>query len=758
MATATFPRTCPFCESCCGLIVEVDVENEEIIRISGDPQHPGSNGFVCPKSQGLRGLRQDSERLRMPLLRVGDEFHEIGWEEALDRAALGLKGVLERHGPSTVGLYTGNPQAHIPPLQMALGGLLSAMPALYTNAGSIDSYPRFFVGAYLYGNIGHVPIPDIDRTDFFLVFGANPLVSNGSMFGAANLPLRLKKLRTRGGKLVVIDPRRTETAKIADQHLAIRPGSDALLALAMIDTMFAEGLVDCGRMAGFVSGLDELRAAAARFDADRVAPLVGVEAAIIRELARDFSAAPTAAAYSRVGANTQTFGSLGVWAIDCLNILTGNLDERGGVIFPVGVLPQFMNDPYVGDQPAHGRWRSRVSGTPELGGTMPTTTLWEEIETPGEGQIRGLLIICGNPVLSNPNAARVSAALDDLEFMVTIDIYLNETTRHADLILPPMDHLKRTDFTMIWNNWMVEDIVAYSPAVFEREPGEMDDWDVLMALGGRISDTTPTDFERKTAEDYLTFRRPALPRFPVAMSVAEALMRASGDSVPEKIYDVLLRTGSAGDGFGVYPGELSLEQLKSAPPAMNFGPMQPGQMPQAIDTPDGKLALAPPILINDLDRLESAIQDGFYDSGHMMLIGRRHLRSNNSWMHNLAKLAKGPPRCTALINPVDAEQLGIQSGEMVRVRSRVGAITVAAEVSDEMGVGVISIPHGFSEELPRSKLSIAHRMGGANVNILHDDAAGDKPSGGAAFNATRVVVERLETDEGLACAMSGSAA
>ena len=743
MQTARFPRICPFCESSCGLIVETDVEKNEVLRVVGDPSHPGSRGFVCPKSQGLRSLRQDPDRLRKPLLRDGAGFREIEWSEALDLAAEGIRNIWQTHGLDAMGLYTGNPQAHIAALQMAVGGLLGVMPALYTNSGSIDCYPRFLVDAYLYGNIGHVPIPDVDRTQFFLVFGANPVVSNGSMLGASNLPLRLRRLKERGGKLVVVDPRRTETAAIADDHFGIRPGSDALLALAMIDTLFSEDLVDCGRMSDHVSGLAELREVAGRYDADRVAPLVGIDAERIRKLARDFTAAPSAAAYSRVGANTQTFGSLAVWAVDCLNILTGNLDEVGGVMFPSGMLPQFMNDPYVGGQAPHGRWKSRVSGTPELGGTVPTTTLWEEIETPGQGQIRGLLIICGNPAVSNPNADRVNKALQSLEFMVAIDIYLNETTRHANIILPPMDHLKRTDFTMIWNNWMVEDIVSYSPAVFPRESDDLDDWDIVMELGARLAGTDRNSFETKTALDYVAYRRPDLPRFPATMAVDEALERASGSSVPERIYDVLLRTGASGDGFGDYPGGISLDSLIDNLPALDFGPMRPGRMPCAIDTPDGKLALSPPILLADIDRLEAAIAEGIYSEEHLMLIGRRHLRSNNSWMHNLRNLAKGPDRCTAIVSPADAARLNIATGDSVKVTSRVGSITVIAEVSDTIAIGAVSIPHGFSAWLPKSQLNVAHALGGANVNLLHDDAGADQPSGGAAFNATRVRLERV---------------
>ena len=339
MAITSYPRICPFCESSCGLTVQVDTVTSEIVRIAGDPEHPGSRGYLCAKSQGLRGLREDPDRLRKPMLRTEDGFIEIEWDEALDRAAAGLRDVLARHGQGSIGLYTGNPQAHVAPLQMAIGGVLNTLPMLYANAGSIDNYPRQFVSAYLYGSPGAIPVPDVDRTDFFLIFGSNPVVSNGSMLGASNLPSRLRKLRERGGKLVVVDPRRTETAQIADDHLAIRPGSDALLALAMIDTLFSEGLVEFGRMATSLNGLERLRAAAARFDADRVSPLVGIDANRIRQLARDFASAKSAIAYSRFGTCTQPFGSLGVWAVDCLNVITANFDETGGVIFPSGGVP-----------------------------------------------------------------------------------------------------------------------------------------------------------------------------------------------------------------------------------------------------------------------------------------------------------------------------------------------------------------------------------------------------------------------------------
>lgn len=744
MASTVYSRICPFCESSCGLKVEADTASGKLMRVAGDPSHPGSRGFVCAKSQGLVGLRSDPDRLHRPLLRVGNEFREIGWEEALDRAVAGFRAVRERHGPHSIGAYSGNPSGHVAGMQMGLGAFLEALrPAVYVNAGSIDCFPRFLVDTYLYGNLGHVPVPDIEKTAFFLIFGGNPLVSNGSMMGAPNMPARLRRLRERGGKLVVVDPRRTETARIADEHFAIRPGTDALLAMAMIDTLFEEQRVQPGRMQLALSGLDELRSVVARYNAERVAPLSGIPAERIRQLARDFADADSAAAYGRVGANCQTFGSLAIWAIDCLNILTGNLDEEGGALLPSGALPQFLHIPYEGGKAPHGRWRSRVSNTPELGGTLPTQVLWEEIETPGPGQLHGLLMIAGNPVLSNANSRRVRDALRRLEFMVAIDIYQNETTRYADLILPPMDHLKRTEFTMVYGNWMVESIVCYSPAVFARDADDHDDWDILMALGARLANQPHRAFELRSAQDYLEGMKPRLPRLPASLPVDAALARATGDTMPEKIYDVVVRGGPFGDGFGTFAQGLSLQRLKLTPSGVNLGPMKPGRFPADIDTPDGRIALTAPIFLQDLQRLDAAIGDGAFSDDNLLLINRRHIRSNNSWMHNLHALTKGPRRCTALVNPVDATRLHIQNGDLIRLRSRAGDITIAAEVSEEVPAGVVCVPHGWSEPDDRTRLSLAHRHGGANVNLLSDDAAHDVPSGGAAFNATPVQIEVL---------------
>ena len=745
MALQKFARICPTCEPSCGLVIEADPETGAVGRVSGDPDHPSSQGYVCSKSQAIKALREDPDRLRKPLIREGDSFREASWKEALDYAAAGLGRVLAEHGPQAAGLYLGNPSAHVAALQMVVGSLLGVMPAMMTGAAAIDNFARNMVGAFLYGNIGNVPVPDVERTDFFLIFGANPMVSHGSMFGAPGMPGRLKRLKARGAQLVVVDPRRTSTADLADDHFAIRPGTDALLAFAMIDTLFKEGLVRLGRLEGHVSGLDELRAVAAQFPPDRVAALTGIEPDRIAQLARDYAAAGSAAAYCRVGVNTQRFGTLGVWAIDCLNLLTGNCDAEGGVIFPEGSLPIFTHDAYEGAQPPYGRWRSRVSGAPELGGTMPTHAMWEDIETPGSGQIRGLMTIAGNPVLSNPNAGRVAAALGSLDFMVSVDIYLNETTRFADVILPPGDHLRHSEFTLIWNNWMVEDVVCWSPRILPADPAERTDWSIINGLAARMAGMDEAAYDQRCAVEYLSRQAPRLPRLPAGAEMPDLLARADGEDYPERIFDVLLRCGKNGDGFGSHPGGLSLARLREKPAGISYGPMTPGRLPAAIGTPDGKIALAAEPFLADIPRLERAITEGAFAPDTLRLIGRREMRSNNSWMHNLWPLVKGPKRCTAMINPADAARLGIAENDEVRLRSRVGDITLPARLTDEVGMGTVCVPHGWSEPMDGSRLTLAHGLQSANYNRLSDDAAFDVPSGCASFNGTPISVERVES-------------
>jgi anaerobic selenocysteine-containing dehydrogenase len=739
MTAITRPRICPFCESSCGLLVTAEPDTGEITRIQGDPDHPASRGFLCAKSQGLRGLREDPDRVTRPLLRRGDDFIEIGWEEALDRAAQGLNRIRDRDGIAGLGIYLGNPGAHNAGVMLGMPALLGALPALMVSAASIDSFPRFLASLLMYGNQARIPVPDIERTDYFLIFGGNPLVSNGSMMGAPDMPRRIKALQARGGKLVVVDPRRTETAEVADQHLPVRPGSDALMLLAMIHTLFEENRIDPGRLAAMTRGLSELRELAGTYPPERVAPFTGVSAMEIRQLSRDFAGADSAVAYGRVGACCQPFGSLAIWLLDCLNILTGNLDREGGALFPAPAVPSFlMHLPFENGEAPYGRLRSRVSATPAIGPSFPTQVLWEEIETPGEGQIRGLITVAGNPALSNANAGRVIGALESLEFMVSVDYYINETTRHADLILPPADHLKRSEMTVIYNEWMVENVVAWSQPLLPKDGDERTDWEILTGLAARLSDMDRENFVTRHIEGFVDFLAPLLPRRPGGMSVDAMLGASEHHGEPDNLYDMLIRTGPRGDGYGGYPGGLTLDRLKASRSGLSLGPMAAERLPSALDTPDARIDLVPPVLSKDLARLEEALARGRFQPDQFLLINRRHSRSNNSWMHNIHALVKGPERCVAWLNPADAAELGLRDGDRLRIASRVGEIELPVALNDAMARRVVSVPHGWGHGDDRVRLRLASSRIGANVNMLSDDAEPDRPSGNAAFNGIPV--------------------
>jgi anaerobic selenocysteine-containing dehydrogenase len=742
MAVKTTPRLCPFCESSCGLLVRANPETREIISIKGDPNHPASRGFLCAKSQALRGLRDDPDRITQPLLRRGDRFVEISWDEALERAASGLNKIRQRDGIEGLGIYLGNPSAHHAGITFGMAALLGVMPALMVSASSIDSFPRFLVSLLMYGNQARVPVPDISHTDYFLIFGANPIVSNGSMMGAPDMPRRLKALRERGGQLVVVDPRKTETAMQADQYIAVRPGSDALLLLAMIHTLFDQQLLNLQRLETLVDDVEPLRALAADYAPDKVAELTGISSGSIVQLTRDFAGSSNAVAYGRVGICCQRFGSVASWLIDCLNILTGNLDSRGGALFPQPAVPSYAtNLAFEDGHVPYGKMRSRVSGTPAIGNAFPTQVLWEEIDTAGEGQIKGLLTVAGNPVLSNANAGRVDAALEQLEFVVAVDIYLNETTRHADIILPPADHLNHSEMTTVYNDWMVENALAYSAPVFEVTDTSRTDWDILTELGAKLAGIDRKNLVRQYFEGFIDYLAPLLPRRPASLSIAEMLeLSAKHDSEVEQIYDVLLRCGDYGDGYGHFSDGISLDSLKDKPSGINLGGMKAGRLPEALETANKKIHLTPSILVDDLHQLREAVEQGRFADKQFTLINRRHIRSNNSWLHNLPMLTKGPERHHAWLHPDDAQALGVASGDSVRISSRVGVIELPIQLNDGVGRYVISVPHGWGQQHGDVKQAVAKSLNTANVNYLSDEADADKPSGNANFNGMAVNV------------------
>ena len=715
----TVHRQCTLCEAHCG--IDVEVEGDRVLRITGDREDPISRGYICPKAAALADLYEDPDRLRQPVRRVGSEWEQIGWDEALDLATDGLRGVQRRHGDDAVATYFGNPSAHT----MAVLPGLTLRHVLQTrnhySATSSDQLPQHLTSAEMFGNLALFPIPDIDRTDHMIVFGANPSVSNGSLMTAPGARHRLRAIIERGGTVVVVDPRRTETAALASEHVAIAPGGDAYLLLGMLHVLFAEGRTQLGDLAANADGLATVEAIAAQWPVDRAAPIAGVDAATIARLAREFAEAERAVAYGRVGVCHQRTGSVTHWLINLLNAVTGNLDRPGGAMFPnpafdVGGLLRLSRALGFGD---HGRFTQRVSGLPEMNGELPVAGLADEILTPGPGQVRGMFIFAGNPVLSTPGGARLDEALATLEWCVAVDPYITETTRHADVILPPVSTLERSDIDVVMPLVSVRNHIRHSPAAIRKPKGAREDWEILNGLTSRLGRGVGRRAEAAVA---------GLPG-PLTS--------------PERLIDLGLAFGPYGILRRGPRKGLTVAKIKRAPHGIDLGPLEP-RLPGALDTPGKRVQLAPHVLVDEAGRLaeraqerEVALSDG-YD---LTLIGRRQLRSNNSWMHNSARLMKGADRCTALLHPDDAGARGLVDGDRVRVVSRVGAIELPLEVSDEMRPGVISVPHGFGHARAGVGWRHAAEKAGASVNDITDPSVVDVVTGNAAFNAVPVRVE-----------------
>ncbi|MFL5803298.1 MAG: molybdopterin-dependent oxidoreductase [Roseiflexaceae bacterium] len=717
----THYRTCNLCEAMCGL--EIKVRGQEILSIKGDRDDPFSQGHICPKAVALQDIYHDPDRLKFPMRRTAAGWEQIGWDEAFDEVATNLRAVQERHGANAVGVYLGNPVVH------NMGTLLFAAPfirALRTrnrfSATSVDQLPHHFAAYHMLGHQLLLPIPDIDRTDFLLILGANPLASNGSLMSAPGVARRLRAIQERGGKVVLIDPRRTETAAAADQHYFIQPGADALLLLALLHTIFADGLATSGRLAALCNGLDTIAALVAGFPPERVAGATGIAPAEIRRLAHDFATAATAVCYGRVGASTQAFGGLAQWLINVLNIVTGNFDRPGGAMFPKAAFDVVGITSATGQVGHSGRWCSRVRGLAEFGGELPVATMAEEILAEGTGQIKALVTIAGNPVLSTPNGGRLDQALAGLEFMVAIDIYINETTRHANIILPPTTGLETDHYDISFHTLAVRNTAKYSPALFAPAPGMQHDWQILLELRRRLGGL-PADTSNRHD-----------PRVKL-----DVFSRMS----PDKIVDLALRFGPYGYWGGNQHGHaLSLRKLKRSPHGVDLGPLQ-ACLPERLMTQPRRIELAPAALLQDVPRLERTLLDEttanrIYD---LSLIGRRQLRSNNSWMHNSVRLVRGKQRCTLLINPQDAAMRGLQHNQQVCVRSRAGQIELPIEISDEMMPGVVSIPHGWGHNRLGVQLATAQQHAGASVNDLTDEQLIDELTGNAAFSGVPVSVQ-----------------
>jgi anaerobic selenocysteine-containing dehydrogenase len=752
MSTEIVYRNCTLCEAHCGIAVEVDRSPEpspglssnsradRIVTIRGDAEDSFSRGYICPKAYALKGLHEDPDRLRRPVRRVGQEWHELDWDEAFDLVATRLRQVRDAHGPAALGSYAGNPSVHDLGASLYLPALLRGLGNHKRfSASSVDQLPKQLSSLSMYGRGLTIPIPDVDRTQYLLVLGANPVVSNGSLMTAPDMPGRLERLRARGGKLVVIDPRRSETAAVADEHHFIRPGTDAFFLFSLVHVLFAEDLVDLGRVAQWVRGLDDLRALAQDFPPEATAGRTGIDAGVVRRLAREFAAADSAACYGRIGTCTQEFGTLASWLVDCVTILTGNLDTPGGAMFPRSATEMAEEGPRQGKIP-YGRWRSPVRGLPEAFGELPSATLAEEIEGNGSERIRALVTVAGNPVLSCPNGARLARALASLEFMVSVDIYINETTRFADVILPPRSPLEQTGYELVFSRLAVRNVAKLSPPVFEPASDTRDQWRILAEIAGRFNGA-PADMVDEMTFSAVASKVVGPGTACPEVSVAQARAAVGAGRGPERILDLLLRAGPYGDRFDDTRQGLSLARLREAVHGVDLGPLEP-RLPGLLATESRAIELAPALIASDVPRLRARLDAPASVSAHprMQLIGRRQLRNNNSWMGNIHSLAKGRERCTLLVHPSDAERLGLADGGRAVVRSRVGELIAPVAVSSEVMPGVVSLPHGFGHDAEGARLHVAREHAGVNTNLLTDEAAVDVLSGNGVLNGIPVEI------------------
>ena len=737
-------RICPLCEACCGL--EVRTRGAQVVGIRGAQNDVFSAGYICPKGYALKDLHEDPDRLRTPLIRRNGELVPASWDEAFAEVERRLLPILTAHGRDAVGITVGNPSAHKFGLLLYFSRLAKALGTKNVfSASTLDQMPKQLSSGLMFGHWLSIAVPDIERSDYLLVIGANPVASNGSLWTVPDFRGKAKALRARGGRLVVIDPRRSETADVADEHLSIRPGGDVFLLAGMVHTLFDESLVRLGRLAEHINGLAEVQAAVLPFAPERMAARCGIEAATIRRLARELAAAPRGCVYARIGTCTQSFGTLNSWLVDVLNVLTAKLDEPGGAMFPraAAFAVNTAGKPGSGRGIVTGRHASRVSGAPEVYGELPMTVLAEEIETPGTGQIRALITVACNPVLSCPGGPRLARALDSLDFMVSLDIYVNETTRHADVVLPDLSPLQDSHYDVAFPQLSFRNHARYSAPVFEPPAGHPPEWQALLrlaaiALGrGARADVLALDDELAEAE----VRKLAGDATPLVMQAVSALRG------PDRLLELALRSGPYGDLFGMKRVDpawaldsglgadgLTLAKVRSAPGGIDLGPLQP-RIPEVLRTPSGRIELAPPSLLADLPR---ALADLDTPAPEMVVIGRRDVRSNNSWMHNLPTLAKGPFRGTALVHPLDAARLGLADGAAARLSSEHGEVAVFMEISAAMSPGVVSLPHGWGHDLPGARLSLAATRPGVNLNALLDDSQRDPLSGNAVLSGEAV--------------------
>ena len=701
LPTQTHHRVCHLCEAMCGLVIQT--QDNTVVDIRGDQDDPLSRGHVCPKAVALKDIHEDPDRLRKPMKRIrtapGEYQHvEIDWPEALDLAADALAATIERHGVDAVGAYFGNPSVHN-------YGMLTHQRNLFRHirtrnrfsATSVDQLPHHLVSLWCFGHMLLNPIPDVDRTHYFLMLGANPLASNGSIWTVPDVRKRLKDLKARGGKLVVVDPRRTETAELASEHLFIRPGTDAAFLLAIIHVLFRDDRVNPGVLADFTDGLEEVEKSVADLTPEWASPLTGIDSLDIVRIAHELADAEAGICYGRMGVSTQAFGALCQWAIQVINVATGHLDKPGGSLFTLPAMDQVVNTSPGG----FGRFTSRGRGLPEFNYELPAVTMVDEITTPGAEQIRLMFTGAGNPVLSTPNGRALDDALETLEFMISVDPALNETTRHADVILPPTSPLEHDHYDIAFHNLAIRNTARYNPAVFEKPEGALHDWEIFSALGERLA--------------------------------VRLNLEPMASVPPDRLVDAALRGGPYGDDS---EWQLSIDTLKAHPSGIDLGPLNPS-CPDRLQTADKRIRLAIPEVLEDIQRFRDNT-DSTNDS--YRLIGRRHVRDNNSWMHNHHRLMKGKSRCHLLMHPDDMAKEGWQTGMTVAIHGRVGSIEAELQGSDEMMPGVVSLPHGYGHARAGTLGGIARQHAGVSCNDVTDEHFIDALSGNAAVNGVPVTL------------------
>lgn len=746
-------RTCNLCEAMCGIAIEV--EDQQILSIKGDKDDPFSKGHICPKAVALKDFHEDPDRLRTPMMRNEDGWQEISWNKAFDLVASKIKGIQKSHGNNAVGSYQGNPNVH------HHGNLLFGLPfqeMLKTrnrfSATSNDQLPHMRANLEMFGHQLLFPVPDIDHTDLFILVGGNPAASNGSLMSAPDMLGRMKNVRRRGGEVILIDPRRTETARAADQHLFIRPGTDAFLFLGMLHTLFDEGLIETGRLKGNIDDIAQIQLIASDYSPEVVSPMTGISANQIRELARKLAYTPRASLFGRMGTSTQEFGTLATWLIYVLNIVTNHMDERGGLMFTKPAADVVELAALAGQKGHANRYQSN-SGLPEFGGELPASTMAEQIEMPGPDQIKAMIVIAGNPVISSPNGERLAKAFESLEFMVSVDCYLNETSRLADVILPPTSHLEQSHYDLVFNMFAVRNVAKYSPALFEKPRQARHDWEILLELTRRIGGFNLKS-RAQTEATYQVLKRlgpdgildiilrigPYGTQIPGTTQIGAFFIDAIQDLFgPSHLVRKLMDMGPYGAPNRSLSKGLCTSSLINYPHGVDLGSLQ-SALPDRLYTRNKRIKLAPASYLQDMSRLRKRSEqfEDFLEPEQLLMIGRRDVRSNNSWMHNSQRLVKGKLRCTALLHPDDAEARGIAEGSDIIVTSRIGSLTIPVTLSKEMMPGVISVPHGWGHDVEGIQLTVASKRPGVNVNAITDDELVDRLGGTSALNGVPVTV------------------